>query len=186
MVRFGSGTIELERIRPRRIPRHFFWHELELPGDAGGKKRKRKKARGSGGEGTRWDEVKGRPAIHHHAWSPALTTARYRCVFLPKLHFATFSNPHAEIVPNFSIDPQSHSRSKIGTREMGSGPTAPACRVVHATLSFRPTFSSSRIDTRIQLLLAATPSLESARRPCIFINRESKPWKTRGSATRKM
>lgn len=119
MVRFGSGTIELERIRPRRIPRHFFWHELELPGDAGGKKRKRKKARGSGGEGTRWDEVKGRPAIHHHAWSPALTTARYRCVFLPKLHFATFSNPHAEIVPNFSIDPQSHSRSKIGTREMG-------------------------------------------------------------------
>lgn len=57
MVRFGSGTVELERIRPRRIPRHFFRHELELHGDLGGKKRKRKKPQGwregGRGDGTR-------------------------------------------------------------------------------------------------------------------------------------
>lgn len=57
MVRFGSGTVELERIRPRRIPRHFFRHELELHGDLGGKKRKRKKPQGwregERGDGTR-------------------------------------------------------------------------------------------------------------------------------------
>lgn len=71
MVKFGSGTMELERIRPRRIPRHFFRHELELLGDLGGKKRKRKKPQG-------WREGGRQKATRLPLGPPSTTLGRSR------------------------------------------------------------------------------------------------------------
>lgn len=94
MVRFGSGTIELERIRPRRIPLHFFRHELELHTETSGVKSGSARSPEGGGEAMeRGKRQLGLSLARHPPRLVARVNRSISILFYHQNCTASFSNP---------------------------------------------------------------------------------------------
>lgn len=193
MVRFGSGTIELERIRPRRIPLHFFRHELELHTETSGVKSGSARSPEGGGEAMeRGKRQLGLSLARHPPRLVARVNRSISILFYHQNCTASFSNPP----PLSSLSPK--SRLNFSSNSLSNGffsienwndKERREERKTHdptRDYSLRPTFSSSRtrIDTRIQHGIDIVPSrghsFPTKATPTVlaFTYRKREPWKT--------